>query len=79
MDRLLLKGKHAVVIDFKTGLPSSADQRQMQEYMTILTQMNFYPVEGFLLYIRSGEVVTVKTGKPRRLPKRSPGQLELGL
>jgi ATP-dependent helicase/nuclease subunit A len=79
MDRLLLKDKHAVVIDFKTGVPSSADQRQMQEYMTILTQMNFYPVEGYLLYIRSGEVVSVKTGKPRRVPKRPTGQLELEL
>ncbi|MFO7257857.1 MAG: UvrD-helicase domain-containing protein [Bacteroidota bacterium] len=79
MDRLLLKDKHAVVIDFKTGAPSSADQRQMQEYMTILTQMNFYPVEGYLLYIRSGEVVSVKTGKPRRVPKRPTGQLELEL
>ncbi|HEY8512935.1 MAG TPA: UvrD-helicase domain-containing protein [Cyclobacteriaceae bacterium] len=77
MDRLLLKDKHAVVIDFKTGVPSSSDQRQMQEYMTILTQMNFYPVEGYLLYIRSGEVVSVKTGKPRRVPKRPTGQLEL--
>ncbi len=79
MDRLLLKDKHAVVIDFKTGVPASADQRQMQEYMTILTQMNFYPVEGYLVYIRSGEVVSVKTGKPRRVPKRVTGQLELGL
>lgn len=79
MDRLLLKDKHAVVIDFKTGTPASGDQRQMQEYMTILTQMNFHPVEGFLLYIRTGEVVTVRTGKPRRVPKRDAGQLELGL
>lgn len=79
MDRLLVKEKHAIVIDFKTGVPSASDQRQMQEYMTILTQMNFYPVEGFLLYTRSGEVVTVKTGKPRRVPKKDAGQLELGL
>lgn len=79
MDRLLLKDKRAVVIDFKTGTPTSGDQHQMREYMTILTQMNFHPVEGFLLYIRTGEVVTVKTGKPRRVPKRDEGQLELGL
>ncbi|MDV3308574.1 MAG: UvrD-helicase domain-containing protein [Cyclobacteriaceae bacterium] len=79
MDRLLLKDKHAIVIDFKTGVPSSADQRQMQDYMMILTQMNFYPVEGYLLYIRTGEVVSVKTGKPRRVPKRPTGQLELEL
>ena len=79
MDRLLLKDRHAVVIDFKTGTPTPHDQRQLQEYIAILTQMNFHPVEGFLLYIRTGEVVTVKTGKPRRVPKKDAGQLELGL
>jgi ATP-dependent exoDNAse (exonuclease V) beta subunit len=79
MDRLLLRDKHALVIDFKTGEPSAGDQRQMQEYMSILSQMNFHLVEGFLLYIKSGEIVAVRSGKPRKIRKKDEQQLELGL
>jgi ATP-dependent exoDNAse (exonuclease V) beta subunit len=79
LDRLLIKDKHAIVIDFKTGDPASGDQRQMQEYMSILFQMNFHAVEGFILYIKSGAIVPVRSGKPRRIRKRDEQQLELGL
>lgn len=63
IDRLLLKGKKAIVIDFKTGTPTRADQKQVQDYVDILRKMNFVDVEGFLLYIRTGEVVSVMQGK----------------
>jgi hypothetical protein len=79
LDRLLIKDKHAIVIDFKTGDPASGDQRQMQEYMSILFQMNFHAVEGFILYIKSGAIVPVRSGKPRRIRKKDEQQLELGL
>ncbi len=63
IDRLLLSGKRAVVIDFKTGGPTKADQKQVQDYVDILRKMNFIDVEGYLLYIRTGEVVSVIHGK----------------
>ena len=63
IDRLLLKGKKAVVIDFKTGTPSKNDQKQVQEYIDILRKMNFIEVEGFLLYIRTREIVSVVQGR----------------
>jgi ATP-dependent exoDNAse (exonuclease V) beta subunit len=79
LDRLLVRDGQAVVIDFKTGNPVKSDQKQMQEYLYTLSQMNFHSVEGYLLYIRTGEIVPVKSGKPRRIKKKDTQQLDLGL
>ncbi len=42
IDRLMLKDRKAVVVDFKTGIPSKADQKQVRDYIDILRKMNFY-------------------------------------
>jgi ATP-dependent exoDNAse (exonuclease V) beta subunit len=65
IDRLLLKGRRAVVIDFKTGVPSRQDQIQVQEYIDVLRKMNYLEVEGYLLYLKTREVVQVQNGKPK--------------
>lgn len=78
-DRVLIRGNKAIVIDFKTGAPSRADQRQVQAYMEILRAMNFAEVEGYLLYVRTGEVAEVKTGKVKPVKKNDDKQLKLGL
>lgn len=74
IDRLLIKGSHAVVIDFKTGIPSRADQKQIVEYCTMLNQMGF-STEGYLLYLREGEVVNVLP--PKKSKKKNEQQLGL--
>lgn len=74
IDRLLIKGNHAVVIDFKTGTPSRADQKQITEYCTMLNQMGF-TTEGYLLYLREGEVVNVLP--PKKSKKKNEQQLGL--
>jgi ATP-dependent exoDNAse (exonuclease V) beta subunit len=79
IDRLLTKGHEAVLIDFKTGMPSRADHEQVLTYMNILKQMNFTEVNGYVLYVRTGEVVEVKNGKGRGTKKRDKGQLGLGI
>ncbi|HEX5171826.1 MAG TPA: UvrD-helicase domain-containing protein [Cyclobacteriaceae bacterium] len=79
IDRLLIKGSKAIVIDFKTGDPVKHDQAQVQHYITTLHQMNYPDVEGFLLYVRSGEIVAVKAGRPKVVKKKDSNQLELGL
>lgn len=76
-DRLLIRDNKAIVIDFKTGTPSAADQRQVKSYIDILQNMNFSDVEGYVLYVRTGEVVQVKTGKSVR--NKNDNQLKLGL
>jgi hypothetical protein len=76
---LLTKGSKAIVIDFKTGDQTKQDQTQVQEYMTTLHQMNYPEVEGFLLYLKTGEIISVKAGRPKVVKKKDSNQLELGL
>ncbi|EJF11931.1 ATP-dependent helicase [Pontibacter sp. BAB1700] len=47
---MLLKGKQAIVIDYKTGNRSKSHHAQLKRYMSQLAQMGF-EVEGYLLYI----------------------------
>jgi len=78
IDRLLTKDKKAWVVDFKTGEPSRQDQKQVTAYMDTLRMMNFVEVEGYLLYIKTGEVVSVPPGKKSKVKDDKEGQLGLG-
>lgn len=77
IDRLLTNGKKAVVIDFKTGEAGKADQKQVLEYMNTLTQMQFTETEGYLLYTKTGDVVSVPPGKTSKGKKKDEQQLGL--
>lgn len=79
IDRLLLKpeGKKAIVIDFKTGDVNKTDQKQVHEYTEQLHLMGFSEVEGYLLYLRTSEVVSVKSGKAKAEKKNNKNQLGL--
>jgi ATP-dependent helicase/nuclease subunit A len=50
-DRVLLKNNEAVLIEFKTGMPSNSHVRQAKEYMSLLSGMGYAKVRGFLVYI----------------------------
>lgn len=78
IDRLLIQDKKAIVIDFKTGTPIKTDQKQVQEYIDILRKMNFTEVEGYLLYIRTKDVVSVIHGKPK-VSRKQKDEHQLGL
>ncbi len=78
IDRLLIKDKRAVVIDFKTGVAQKQDQHQVGEYCTMLNQMGFSS-EGYLLYLNSGEIINVVPPKTPKTKKRSENQLDLGI
>ncbi len=77
IDRLMTEGSKAIVVDFKTGEPTKADQHQVVEYIAILHQMNFTEVEGYLLYTKNGEVVSVPPGKISKSKKKDDKQLGL--
>ena len=78
IDRLMTSGEKAIVVDFKTGEKSKADQKQVLEYMQILRKMNFRNVEGYLLYTRDKEVISVAEGKAKTMKKKDDAQLGLG-
>ena len=78
IDRLILKGDKAIVIDFKTGEKTKSDQKQVAAYMEILKQMNFKEIEGYLLYTRDQEVISISDGKQKVVKKKDESQLGLG-
>ena len=55
MDRVVIDGSKATVIDFKSGQPKSGDNKQIQEYISLLADMG-YESNGYLLYLWSAEV-----------------------
>ncbi len=77
IDRLLTKDEKAIVIDFKTGEKLRADQKQVLEYMQILQKMNFKEVEGYLLYTRYKDVISLSDGKVKTMKKKDESQLGL--
>ena len=79
VDRLMVRGKKAVVVDFKTGERNKHDQQQVLNYVNILRDMNFTEVEGYVLYLRELEVMNVAHPKVRTSRKKeNKDQLGLG-
>ncbi len=58
LDRVMIDGQHATVVDFKTGQPKSIDQKQVQGYIELLQELGYQSVEGYLYYL--GEKKAVK-------------------
>lgn len=58
-DRVMTKGREAVVVDFKFGVPRPGYRDQVREYMRLLSGMGYAPVRGFLWYVYSGETEPV--------------------
>lgn len=58
-DKVLIKGDHAVVIDFKTGRESKEYEKQIKEYIGILQKMGYKNVKGFLAYIEESKIIAV--------------------
>ncbi len=60
-DRVMIRGSKAVVVDYKfgEGKHASTYKRQVRGYMELLLQMGYTQVEGYLWYIKSGEIVRV--------------------
>lgn len=78
IDRLMIRDKKAVIVDFKTGEPARVDQQQVASYIDTLRKMNFAVVEGYLLYIKTGEVVMVPPGRKSKVKSEDEAQLGLG-
>ncbi len=70
IDRLMIKDKKAIVVDFKTGVHNKNDIQQVRTYVSILRQMNFTEVEGYVLYLRDREIVNINDMKPRASNKK---------
>ncbi|MEM6644316.1 MAG: UvrD-helicase domain-containing protein [Bacteroidota bacterium] len=60
IDRIVIEGHNATVIDFKSGKPRASDKQQVRSYIALLEEMG-YSTKGFLLYLHEAEVHEVPT------------------
>ncbi len=61
-DRVMLKGDRAVVVDYKFGKregEASVNRRQIRSYLDLLRRMGYRRCEGYLWYVRLGEIEPV--------------------
>ena len=77
IDRLMIKEKKAIIVDFKTGYPLKSDQTQVMMYMDILRKMNFTEVEGYLLYMKTKQVASVSREKIKVSKRKDENQISL--
>lgn len=58
-DRVIVKGKEAIIIDYKTGLPKKTDHQQLKVYIQLMNEMGYRPAKAYLWYLANNEVVEV--------------------
>ncbi|MBP5360910.1 MAG: UvrD-helicase domain-containing protein [Bacteroidaceae bacterium] len=59
-DRVMVRGGEAVVLDFKFGKHNHAKySKQVEQYKSLLSQMGYEKVEGYLWYGHDGDLVKV--------------------
>jgi len=58
-DRVVDDGNAVTVIDFKTGSPRAKHVEQVQNYMTLLSEIGYSNVKGYLWYLRTNTIRAV--------------------
>lgn len=58
-DRVMVKGPQAVVVDYKTGQPFPAHQKQVKTYQAALQAIGYQTVEGYVYYLNTLSAVSV--------------------
>ena len=59
-DRVMTDGNEVIVVDFKFGKPISEHQDQVRRYMSLLTEMGYTNIKGYLWYVYSNLINEVK-------------------
>lgn len=49
-DKIIVKENETIVLDFKTGLSTKKNEKQVAMYKKVLSEMNFKNVKGYLFY-----------------------------
>ncbi|MBX7241538.1 MAG: UvrD-helicase domain-containing protein, partial [Bacteroidia bacterium] len=56
-DKIILNGKNAIIIDYKTGSYTSQHKSQVETYRQALLSLGYLEVKCFLYYIQAGKVI----------------------
>ena len=61
-DRVMIKDNKAVVVDYKFGSEKlQSHQTQVKNYMSLLSEMGYAKIEGYIWYLSIGEIVKVES------------------
>ena len=67
-DRILIEGKNAIIVDFKTGAANASHQEQLNRYGATLTKMGYQNIRKYLIYLKEKpEVVEVHADTQQRI------------
>lgn len=58
-DKIILNGKQAIIIDYKTGSYTTQHKQQVEVYKQALTSLGYEEVKGYLYYILAGKVIAI--------------------
>ena len=58
-DRVVISGRNAVIIDYKTGGEKSSHKKQILEYGDLLVKMGYDVKEKLVVYIEAEKVISV--------------------
>ena len=58
-DRVLIKGKDAVVIDYKTGAESDEHNEQLNKYAEVLSAAGYKNIRKYIYYISRKKVIEI--------------------
>lgn len=56
-DRIIIKDKEVIIVDFKTGAEYEGHQKQVREYMDLVASLSQKTAKGYLCYLENGKVV----------------------
>jgi CRISPR/Cas system-associated exonuclease Cas4 (RecB family) len=54
-----MNGKETIVVDFKFAAPNIDHQRQVAQYMHLLSSMGYSNVKGYLWYVYTNKIEEV--------------------
>ena len=58
-DRVMISDDEAVVVDYKFGQEEKIYRRQISEYISLLRQMGYKKVSGYIWYVRESRIEEV--------------------
>ena len=58
-DKIILKANEVVVVDYKTSAKRNEHNKQVLEYVHVLSTMGYKNVKGYLFYTATDELIAV--------------------
>jgi hypothetical protein len=59
-DRVMTRGKEAIVVDYKFGEANNSHNKQISNYMQELKDMGYTDVNGYIWYVTTGKIVQIE-------------------